>query len=145
MHGASSTFTDNFCNSFTESFNPSRPFIIFGLLQYEHRISVLNFVLTRTSHYTEPIKSKDPLLIQCGFRRYTIYPLFSQHTHSKKGTNNVHKFEKFLNAGRTSIATVYGPIVFGIMPCLAFKDTGDINGTVRITGYERSLYFKYIL
>ncbi|CAG8500036.1 8071_t:CDS:10, partial [Paraglomus occultum] len=115
-----------------ESFDPSRPFIIFGLLQYEHRISVLNFVLTRTSHYTEPIKSKDPLLIQCGFRRYTIHPLFSQHTHSRKGTNNVHKFEKFLNAGRTSIATIYGPIVFGAMPCLAFKDTGDINDSILV-------------
>ncbi|CAG8514014.1 11768_t:CDS:2, partial [Scutellospora calospora] len=41
-----------------QSYNPSRPFIVFGLFEYEHKTSVLNFFIIRNSEYEEPIKSK---------------------------------------------------------------------------------------
>ncbi|RUS21181.1 hypothetical protein BC937DRAFT_93407 [Endogone sp. FLAS-F59071] len=130
-------------------YDSTRPFIVFGLLQYEHKISVLNFTVARNSEYTSPIKSKvrigtpffpatrfsyikDPLVLHVGFRRFVVHPLYSQNTQGGKGTNNVHKFERFLQLGRTSIATVFGPIQFGNLPCLLFKETEDVNAPVLV-------------
>lgn len=59
-----------------------------------------------------------------GFRRYEVRPQYSQNTLGGKGTNNVHKFERFLNPGRTCVATIYGPIQFGKVPVTLYKETG---------------------
>jgi len=38
--------------------NPKLPFIVHGLLQHEHKQSVLHFVVQRNTEYTEPVKAK---------------------------------------------------------------------------------------
>lgn len=45
---------------------------------------VVNAVLKRTVNNNEPIKSKERLIIQCGYRRFIVNPVFSQHTNGKK-------------------------------------------------------------
>ncbi|KAJ1949833.1 ribosome biogenesis protein tsr1 [Linderina macrospora] len=99
-----------------QQFSPTRPLAMFGLLQYEHQMSVVHFTVTRNEEYEAPVRSKDPLVLHCGFRRYAVRPLFSQHTRGGPGTNNVHKFERFLQHGRVSVATVFAPIQFGASP-----------------------------
>ncbi|KAJ1977260.1 ribosome biogenesis protein tsr1 [Dimargaris xerosporica] len=87
---------------------------IYGLLPHERKTSVLNFTMTRTADFTEPIRSKDRLLLQHGFRRLWVNPIFSQHIRNSKGTNNASKFERFMQLGGDAcVATVYGPIQFG--------------------------------
>ncbi|KAL1916016.1 uncharacterized protein VTP21DRAFT_6020 [Calcarisporiella thermophila] len=114
-----------------QSHEAQRPMAVFGLLQHEHKMTALNFVVTRNTEYTEPVKSKDPLIIQSGFRRFRIHPLFSQNT--RGGTNNVHKFERFFNPGQTVIATAYGPVHFGInMPVLMLRESSDINTPILV-------------
>ncbi|CAG8517905.1 760_t:CDS:10, partial [Ambispora leptoticha] len=113
-----------------EIFNSYRPFIVFGLLRYEHKISVLNFTVTRNSEFKEPVKSKDSLILHCGFRRYVVRPLYSENIKGSKGANNVHKFERFFNLGRTCIATIYGPIQMGNLPVILYKDTGNVNAPI---------------
>lgn len=56
-------------------------------------------------------------------------PIYSQHTRGGgKGANNVHKFERFLRHGVTSVATTYGPVIFGKQPCIFLKETSDPQG-----------------
>lgn len=43
-------------------------------------MSVVHFVLKRTSHFTLPVKSKESLVFHCGVRRFSAAPIFSQHT-----------------------------------------------------------------
>ncbi|WVR04426.1 hypothetical protein IAU60_001428 [Kwoniella sp. DSM 27419] len=101
------------------------PFIAHGLLQHEHKQSVLHFVVQRNTEYTEPVKAKDPLVLCVGPRRYTIRPLFSQHVRGGgRGVNNVHKSEKYLRPGAATVATTYGPICFGKTACILLKDEG---------------------
>ncbi|OCF41173.1 pre-rRNA-processing protein TSR1 [Kwoniella heveanensis CBS 569] len=103
----------------------SLPFIVHGLLQHEHKQSVLHFVVQRNTEYTEPVKAKDPLILCVGPRRYVIRPLYSQHVRGGgKGVNNVHKSEKFLRPGAATVATTYGPICFGKSACLLLRDEG---------------------
>lgn len=112
--------------SFLESYNKQRPFVLFGLLQYEHKMSLLNIQVQRDNAYEETVKSKDPMVMHMGFRRYNVRPVYSQNTN--KGTNNVHKFERFMQLGRSYVATVYGPIVFGKTPVMFYKETENVNG-----------------
>ncbi|SPO23991.1 related to TSR1 - protein involved in 20S rRNA accumulation [Ustilago trichophora] len=95
--------------------NVAVPFVLFGLLRHEHKKSVLNFTVTRNTEYEAPIRSKDPLVLCLGPRRFKVNPIFSQHSRGGgKGVNNVHKFERFLRQGvSASVGTVYAPITFG--------------------------------
>ncbi|ORX34364.1 putative ribosome biogenesis and assembly-related protein [Kockovaella imperatae] len=102
------------------------PFIVHGLLQHEHKQTVSHLVVQRNTEYSEPVKAKDPLILSVGPRRYTIHPLFSQHVKGGgKGVNNVHKSEKFLRSGAAAVATFYGPVSFGKVPCLLLKNEGE--------------------
>jgi len=62
----------------------NKPLIVVALLPYEHKMSLVNIMLKRSSYYTHPIKSKERLIFQCGFRRFTACPIFSQHTNGTK-------------------------------------------------------------
>ncbi|KAJ1943537.1 ribosome biogenesis protein tsr1 [Kickxella alabastrina] len=104
-----------------QSFSVDRPFVAFGLLQYEHQMSVVHFTVTRSDAYLEPVRSKDPLVVHFGFRRYNVQPLFSQH--SRAGSNGVHKFERFLQHGTVSVATIYAPIQMGTVPVALYLPT----------------------
>ncbi|KAK4333094.1 Ribosome biogenesis protein TSR1 [Rhodotorula toruloides] len=99
-----------------EQHNPMHPFTLFGLLKHEHKYSIMHFSIQRNTENSDTVRSKDPLVLQQGFRRFAINPIFSQHTvrNGGRGSNNVHKFERFLRHGiNASIGTAYMPITFG--------------------------------
>jgi pre-rRNA-processing protein TSR1 len=101
------------------------PFYVYGLHQHEHKMSVVHFVIQRDAEYEGIIKSKDPLMLQYGCRRYRVQPLYSEHARGGgKGENNVHKFERFLQPNATVVCTVYAPITFGKqVPVLLYTDS----------------------
>lgn len=68
----------------------NQPLIVIGLLPYENKMSLLNVVLKHLNNYTLPIKSKERLVFQCGFRRFTACPIFSQHTNGSKHKVSQH-------------------------------------------------------
>ncbi|KZP34405.1 ribosome biogenesis protein tsr1 [Athelia psychrophila] len=102
------------------------PLVLFALLQHEHKKTVLNFTVQRNTEYDGSVRSKDPLILCVGPRRMRVNPIYSQHTRGGgKGTNNAHKFERFLRHTVTSVATTYGPVVFGKQPCVLLRETSD--------------------
>lgn len=64
-----------------------------------------------------PIKSKDELIIQIGFRTFKCNPIYSEHN----PRNDKHKFERFFAPYRFLIATVYAPVTFKPSPVLMFR------------------------
>ncbi|KAG8685246.1 hypothetical protein FRC08_013226, partial [Ceratobasidium sp. 394] len=111
------------------TFGPGHPIVLFTLLQHEHKASVLNFTVQRNTEYDGSVRSKDPMILCVGPRRFRTRPIYSQHTRGGgKGVNNVHKFERYLRHGDTSVASVYGPIVFGKQPCTLLRETDDPQG-----------------
>ncbi|KAK1225651.1 ribosome biogenesis protein tsr1 [Marasmius sp. AFHP31] len=102
------------------------PFMLHALQQHEHKVSVLNFTVQRNTEYDGSVRSKDELILCVGPRRLRVNPIYSQHTRGGgKGVNNVHKFERYLRHGVTSVATIYGPVVFGKQPCILLRETAD--------------------
>lgn len=95
--------------------NDDVPFVLFGLMRHEHKKSVVNFTITRNTEYEAPVRSKDPLLVCLGFRRYYANPVYSQHVRSvgRRG-NDVYKFERFLPHGiGAAVGSIYAPVTFG--------------------------------
>ncbi|XP_033213769.1 pre-rRNA-processing protein TSR1 homolog [Belonocnema kinseyi] len=98
-----------------------RPLIIFGLLPHEQKMSVSNVILKRTGDNLKPIKSKERLVFQCGFRRFAACPIFSQHTNGNK-----HKYERFFQPESTVVASMFAPITYSPCPVLCFVEkAGD--------------------
>ncbi|KRT79115.1 hypothetical protein AMK59_8569, partial [Oryctes borbonicus] len=93
------------------------PVVVFGLLPHENKMSVVNVVLKRTNVLDEPLKSKEKLIFQCGYRRFIVNPIFSQHTNGNK-----HKFERFFQPETTAVATFFAPIQFPPSPVLCYKE-----------------------
>ncbi|CAH0749453.1 unnamed protein product [Diatraea saccharalis] len=96
--------------------NSSAPLAVFGLLPHEHKMSVMNVVLKRTGVSNEPIKSKERLIFQVGYRRFIVNPVFSQHTNGGK-----HKYERFFQPASTCVASFFAPIQFSPSTVLCFK------------------------
>lgn len=144
------------------TYSSTSPFIIFSLLQYEHLLTTSNFLITQNTEYQQPVKSKDELILQYGPRRIIVNPLFSQSSNTRS-INNVHKFERYLHQGRSSIASVICPIFFGSIPVILLKNTlsdfslvatGSFLNTdhsriiakrVILTGYPFKIYKKIVV
>ncbi|XP_046483838.1 pre-rRNA-processing protein TSR1 homolog isoform X1 [Neodiprion pinetum] len=106
-----------------------QPLIIFGLLPHEHKMSVLNVVLKRTADDVNAIKSKEKLVFQCGFRRFTTSPIFSQHT-----SGNKHKYERYFQPNSTVVASMYAPITFSPCPVMCYLQQNDGSLKLVATG-----------
>lgn len=125
--------------SLQANYNSSHPLPLFSLLRHEHKKAVLNFNITLSSEYPEPIKSKQEMVLQCGPRRFVINPLFSQGGNT---SNDVHKFDRFLHPGRSAIATFVAPLTWGSVPAIFFtRNTADgsIKPALTLIGTGTSL------
>lgn len=96
-----------------------QPVSLFSLLRHEHKQTVVNVNMTLNSSFEQPLKSKEELIVQIGPRRLAVNPIFSASDNSK---NNIHKFDRFLHPGRSAIATWIGPMTWGAVPVLVFKN-----------------------
>ncbi|KAJ8067343.1 hypothetical protein OCU04_004696 [Sclerotinia nivalis] len=108
----------NVATSLQSTYNASHPLSAFSLLRHEHKRAVLNINFTLSSDYPSPIKSKDEMIVQCGPRRFVVNPLFSQGGNTP---NDVHKFDRFLHPGQSTVASFIGPLSWGSIPTLFFK------------------------
>ncbi|GAB1600743.1 pre-rRNA-processing protein TSR1 homolog [Argonauta hians] len=132
--------------AFMENHRPGQPVIMFGLLPHEQKMTVMNFIIQRKITCEEPVKAKERLIFQAGFRRFVACPILSQHT-----TGNKFKFERFLPQKTTSVATMFCPVIFPPAPVLVFKQSlsGDhdliATGTVMSSDPNRIITKRIVL
>ncbi|KAG2400763.1 uncharacterized protein HKW66_Vig0093830 [Vigna angularis] len=92
-----------------------------GLLKHESKVSVLHFSVKKHETYDAPIKSKEELIFHVGFRQFVGRPVFS----SEFINTDKNKMERFLHAGRFSVASIYAPISFPPLPSIILKISGE--------------------
>ena len=107
-------------------YNPTQPLALYSLLRHEQKRTVVNYSITLSSDHPNPLKSKEELILQCGPRRFSINPIFSQ---SGNTPNNVHKFLRYLHPGQTAIASFIAPITWGSVPGLFLQPSVSKPGT----------------
>ena len=123
-------FIDNVEERIKEVHDPRQILMVASLLRFEYRLSVLQFSVLKHPSYTDPVKSKDPLLFHCGFRTFHVEPLFSEHSMNQCN----HKFEKFLRSHVHTMATVVGPACFPPTPLLVFRESSSGSVSLVATG-----------
>ncbi|KAK1392977.1 Bms1-type G domain-containing protein [Heracleum sosnowskyi] len=111
------------------------PVIACGLLQHESKISVLHFSVKKHETYSAPIKAKEELIFHVGFRQFVTRPIFS----SDSINSDKSKMERFLHAGRFSIASIYAPISFPPLPLVVLKGGDMAAPAVAAVGSLRSI------
>jgi pre-rRNA-processing protein TSR1 len=107
------------------SYDPARPLNLFSLLRHENKKTAVNYLISLSADYPGSIKAKEELIVQCGPRRFTIKPLFSQPGSTP---NDVHKYCRYLHPGQSAIATFMGPVTWGSVPLLFFKKMPESIG-----------------
>jgi pre-rRNA-processing protein TSR1 len=105
-----------------QSMRQQTPCVVFSLYEYEHKISVVHFLIKRHNEYTDPIKAKQPLEFQCGFRRFTARPIYSKHDNGDK-----HLTSRFLHESTFTVASIYGRITFPPATVLIFLPSNNTN------------------
>uniref|UniRef100_A0A7S1QYY3 Bms1-type G domain-containing protein n=1 Tax=Neobodo designis TaxID=312471 RepID=A0A7S1QYY3_NEODS len=88
-----------------------------GQLRHEQKWSVIHCHVQRSAEYDEPIKSKTPMLIHMGFRKFVAEPIYSDAV-----VGNRSKFARyFLPGERFRIATFYAPIAYHPTPVIMYE------------------------
>lgn len=103
--------------AYFDAYHPSSPLVVFGLLPFEQRMSVLHFVVRQDSSFTETLKSKSELIFQVGFRRFSASAIFSTH---KPGDKQL--MLRYFPQDDIAVMSVFGPVTFGPCPVVVFKE-----------------------
>jgi pre-rRNA-processing protein TSR1 len=101
-----------------------------GLMEHENKMSVLHFTIRRTGLYADPIKSKESLVFQTGFRTFEAKPIFSESNLNC----DKHKMERFLREDAFTMASVYGPVTYIPCPLLVYKRLANGSLVLVATG-----------
>jgi pre-rRNA-processing protein TSR1 len=99
--------------------------LVWGLFRHEHKASVLHLHIKRHPEFEQPIRNKDPMHLQVGFRRFLTAPIFSVQV---KGTQKL-LMQRFLPQATNAVATVYGRVMFPPATVLMFP--AHVLGTYR--------------
>ncbi|WBW72639.1 ribosome biogenesis protein Tsr1 [Schizosaccharomyces osmophilus] len=112
---------------------PNNMLVLYSLMAYENKTSVSHFTVTKHSEYEDPLASKEELILQVGPRRLYVRPLYSDPP-SSGATNNLQKYNKYLQPKVLALGTLIGPIVFGGLPVTLFKPMPDGSLRLAATG-----------
>ncbi|GMH91552.1 hypothetical protein TrVE_jg5526 [Triparma verrucosa] len=116
----------NFNQEHFAAASASRTLSLCSLLPHENKMSVLHFNICQTlkcetsddSGVDNPVKSKDVLTFQVGWRTWQSKPIFSQNNLN----SDKHKFERFLTPGAYMACSAYGPVTYGPCPVLIWRE-----------------------
>eukprot|EP00941_MAST-03F_sp_MAST-3F-sp1_P006301 g6301.t1 len=96
--------------------------LLSGLLEHEQRASVLHFNVQRVKTFDTPLKAKQLLVFQCGFRRFRGRPIFSAQSRNC----DKHKSLRFCQPGGWCVASTFGPITYGPAPVTVFTESQEL-------------------
>lgn len=118
--------------------------LLFSLMRHEQKMSVVHLQIKKHPSYEDPVKSKDPLLVQIGFRSFLTRPIFSEHN----PRCDKHRYERYLQPGRFLVASIYAPVTYRPAPVLIYHPkTHELiaTGSVMSVDPDRIMLKKIVL
>lgn len=116
---------------FVENFNPTYPIVIGGLNMAEENIGYVNVKIKKHRWYKKILKSKDPVIISMGWRRFQTMPLFAKLEDDLK-----YRFLKYTPEHVSCNANFWGPITPQATGFLAIQDCTNTPESVKQLGFR---------
>ncbi|XP_026428008.1 ribosome biogenesis protein BMS1 homolog [Papaver somniferum] len=106
--------------------DPCQPILVGGISRAEDNVGHMQVRLTRHSWHTNRLKTKDPIIVSVGWRRYQTTPIYYQDS------NGRHVMLEYTPEDQPCLATFWGPLAPSGAGVVAVRSLADSKAPFRI-------------
>ncbi|KAI3867178.1 hypothetical protein MKX03_009050, partial [Papaver bracteatum] len=130
----------NVPSKMVNNYDPGRPILIGGISPEEDFVGCVSARFERHSLHMKPLKTKDPIIVSVGWRRYQTTPIYA--------LEDLRKILEFTPEDKPCSATFWGPFATPGTGVVAVQSLADnkaafrILATGEVLGFSRAPYIS---